>query len=415
MRPANLIIVATFSLLIVGCATNNPQVGELSLSLREPIPPACLAADGKCGILRMPFASDRFDITGNARETTYPAVLQYGVVDAAVPCVFNYPGSTVEILWDAITGKNPENHTNIGEPITFNSVQDFYAEVDKELAKARKNDILLYVHGYDNDFPAVAKRTAIMAFELNWIGSSMFYTWPSKGELTPIDNYLKDEATSEWTEPHLEEFLSGLLSHLHNGQNVYVVVHSMGSRPLTHALADLIDQDNAHGTHRTEHIKQLFMFAGDMDQGVFHEQVLPKLLSAHIKTFIYGSSTDNAISFSRNLHGEPRMGSAGDDDGNPQLFADPGVISIDASDVDLSHSWLGEPGHAYLVESQVVVADVKAWHLDDPGPDWRVPTDPTDNPPHIFKLQSTPSASGGAGRGGCPIERPGDVPGKKSG
>lgn len=291
------------------------------------------------------FASDRVQLTTSSRNRVAP-VLQYGMVSVAIPKGVHYGQVALDIALQDIHSSTPDELATVGRPQSMTQPQ-FLDELKNELESNRTGSVLIYIHGFADSFEAAAKRTAILSYEIGWKGSSVFYTWPSKGSFS-VENYAADEFSVDWTTPHLIAFFEGILAQA-DAQHVYVIAHSMGTRAVTAALTDIALNDPG----LIKHVDHLYLFAGDMDQEIFADQDYPLLHKSGLKITLYGSSNDLAIATSRKLHEYPLLG-----DGGPSVAVYPDMDTVDTSLVDYSNLLLGATGHGYLVESDLVVADL---------------------------------------------------------
>jgi esterase/lipase superfamily enzyme len=169
-----------------------------------------------------------------------------------------------------------------------------------------------------------------MAFDLNFKGAPICYSWPSHGQFS---QYMADEAAVEWTIQHFQEFILKCLQRS-GVKEVHLVAHSMGNRALAHSLRQLSTNPSVH----QRQIHQIILAAPDIDRGVF-AQIARDVSSCGKRTTLYASSTDRALAVSQQFHAYPRAGEAGD---NILLVTD--VDTIDASFVEsgfLGHSYYG--------------------------------------------------------------------------
>lgn len=313
-----------------------------------------------CIPITLRFATDRTptkDRHGNPTLGTGRGDLEYGFCTVWAAAGIHYPKESIKVavrdtFERGTLERVPRNLVTVSDT-QVKSEDEFFDAVRTDLASeagdATQRRSMIYVHGYADTYDEAAKRTAILANRIGWSGPKVFYTWPSMGSPTPLDNYLEDEQNAEWTEPHLANFLTLYLQRSGDTQ-VYLFAHSMGTRVLSRALVDII----AKTPDLASKISQVFLFAADMDADVFKEQIFPALDRAHIKVTVYGSSRDYAIEESTHLHGHDRLG---------QGHTDHTVFStdehyIDASEVSIPHPLSGDVGHAYIVDSATVLEDL---------------------------------------------------------
>jgi esterase/lipase superfamily enzyme len=204
----------------------------------------------------------------------------------------------------------------------------FTAELRQAVQASDAPEALLFLHGYNVTFAAAAERAAQVAFDLQFQGVPLVYSWPSEGK---THRYTVDENNIEWSVPHFEEFLRLVLAES-GARTVHVIAHSMGNRALVRALHALESQAGWAS------LRQIVFAAPDVDRDNFVE--LARKFQGRAERFtLYGSSNDLALKASKLVHGYPRAGDSGE---NMALVE--GVDSIDASAVRtdiLGHSSYG--------------------------------------------------------------------------
>jgi esterase/lipase superfamily enzyme/lipid-binding SYLF domain-containing protein len=262
-------------------------------------------------------------------------VLSMGTIKVSIP--FGHKTSVLERpswFWR----EDPEKYVVVLS-ISPEGQSTFFNLLDSKVDQSTRHDAFVFIHGYETSFTDAARRTAQLAYDLNFDGAPIFYSWPSKASLR---DYPKDEATIEWTTLHLKKFLEVLSSDPHI-RTIHLIAHSMGARALTAAL-DSIVNDHSVKPHM---FREVFLAAPDIDAGVFN-QLAQKFPSAADRVTLYASSKDEALSQSKGIHGERR---AGDTDGGVTVV--PGVDTIDATAVDTSFI-----GHSYYAENRSILADI---------------------------------------------------------
>jgi esterase/lipase superfamily enzyme len=214
----------------------------------------------------------------------------------------------------------------------------FVAGLRQAVGKAETPEALVFVHGFHVPFAEAAERAAQVAFDLEFPGVPVLYSWPSEGTLR---GYTVDEANVEWSAPHFEEFLRLVLAES-GARTVHVIAHSMGNRALVRALSSL--QSEPAGGAR---LRQIVFAAPDIDRDTFVE--LARKFNGNAERYtLYGSANDRALKISKLFHRYPRAGDSGKD----IALAD-GVDSIDASAADTSLL-----GHSYYGGVRSILADI---------------------------------------------------------
>ena len=220
--------------------------------------------------------------------------------------------------------------------------ETFYTALSERVARSPAKDAFVFVHGYNVSFEDAARRTAQIAYDLDFPGAPIFYSWPSQASLT---GYTVDETNVEWTVPHLREFLAALVERS-GAEHVHLVAHSMGNRALAGALRGLSYRRDV----KQPMFNHVVLTAPDIDADVFRRDLAPRITHTAERVTLYASSNDKALSYSKTMHGYPRAGDTGED-----LVVVPGIDTIDVSAVDTS---LFSLGHLYYGSSQTVLADL---------------------------------------------------------
>ncbi|WP_411736681.1 alpha/beta hydrolase [Pseudomonas sp. BF-R-24] len=204
----------------------------------------------------------------------------------------------------------------------------------------KSTSTLLFVHGYNVSFADAAKRTAQMAYDLNFSGVPLFFSWPANGKVL---SYAADEASVEWSEPALYDFL---VDHLSNSkiEQTFLIAHSMGNRAVLSSLARL----KLERPDLRYKLKEVVLAAPDVDAEQFVDIIVPKIADPKAPVTLYASSRDKALLTSKKLHYYERAGDV------PEIIkVYGGVEFIDASAVKTDFL-----NHSYMAESRSVISDI---------------------------------------------------------
>lgn len=307
-------------------------------------PPA--KADGVAGATQVTvyYATDRkYQLESNSygwhpnRAAPY---LSYGSVQVSIP-EKRAPGEMPLPPWYAILSSNDaQKYVLIKETVRL-SRADFLATVKARIQAApERHAAFIYIHGYSNSFDDAARRTAQMAVDLDIGALPVFYSWPSKGTLA---GYEFDENSAEWTQSHLQAFLADFAEHS-SATDIYIIAHSMGNRPMTVALASLLEQR----PELRPLFKQVVLAAPDINADIFREQIAPRFASLKLPATLYASANDKAIRASYNFADWDRIG-----DIRAPVVGIPGVELVDASAVIMNFM-----GHDYFASNRVLLTDI---------------------------------------------------------
>ncbi|ACF13609.1 protein of unknown function DUF900 hydrolase family protein [Chloroherpeton thalassium ATCC 35110] len=247
---------------------------------------------------------------------------------------------------------NPEKHVALLK-ITEQEKGIFFQTLSDRLNQSEKKAAFIFVHGYNVSFEDAARRTAQMAFDLQFKGAPIFYSWPSHAKLL---KYTADENNVEWSQGNFEAFMKDFCEKT-DAENIYLIAHSMGNRCLAKGIKELVETDPAVRAR----FREIILTAPDIDADVFKEQIAPVIAMPNFPVTLYASSKDKALRLSKLLHGGyPRAGESGE-----QLVLADGIETIDSTNVDTSLL-----GHGYFSDNRSVLSDIY-YLLKDLRPDKR--------------------------------------------
>ena len=223
------------------------------------------------------------------------------------------------------------------DAITELSVEDFWQRVE---SASNNQAPVLYMHGFYISFERGCRRALILKESLGLEGRFMLFSWPSDGEIL---NYTHDESDLYWSVYPFREVLTDMINRFGKG-NVNVVAHSLGTRGVMLALV-LLAQTQKHDEPL---INNVVLIAPDIDAGIFR-QYLPLIRPLVQNMTVYVSSNDSPLILSRQVHGYPRLGEAGE---HLEGLAD--IEIIDLSDIPIR----APSGHVYHLYQSLVTEDL---------------------------------------------------------
>ena len=223
------------------------------------------------------------------------------------------------------------------DAITELSVEDFWQRME---SASNGQAPVLYTHGFYISFERGCRRALILKESLGLEGRFALFSWPSDGAIT---NYTHDEADLYWSVYPLREVLADMTNRFGRG-NINIVAHSLGTRGVMLALV-LMAQ-----THKDEEplLNHVVLIAPDIDVGIF-KQYLPLIRPLARNMTVYVSSNDSPLALSKQVHGYPRLGEAGE---HLQGLTD--IDIIDLSDIPIR----GPSGHVYHLYQSLVTEDL---------------------------------------------------------
>ncbi len=266
--------------------------------------------------------------------------LHLGVATVTIPASHTYGGLESPSIWRLEFRPNPDRHVILKsvDPLDENT---FQSALERYMDRADSREAFVFVHGYNVTFEDAARRTAQMAYDMQFPGAPIFYSWPSRGQLL---SYARDETMVQRTVPYLSEFLT-MIARETGAETVHLIAHSMGNRAMTNALKILHQEsDEIDGPLFNE----ILLAAPDIDVEVFR-QISDAVIGMGAGTTLYASANDKALGASRRLRKDlTRLGDTRDG-----VTVIRNMESVDASLV--SSDFLG---HGYFADSRTVLGDI---------------------------------------------------------
>jgi esterase/lipase superfamily enzyme len=245
--------------------------------------------------------------------------------------------------WIIEFSEDPKKHVVLTD-LKVVKGNDFYGELRTEYDRreTETRSALVFIHGFNVPFDQAAYNTAQIAYDLDFDGVPMMYSWPSQGSLVAYDG---DQEAAEWSAPHLQTFLERMARES-GALRIHVIAHSMGNRPLSRALAAIGQQPDIQPL-----FDNIIMAAPDVNASTF-TQLWPDIKNAAKRFTLYASSDDKALAASRTAKRGTNFARLGE--GGPKIVVIPGIDTVDASGIDTS--WLG---HSYVDSCKPVMDDLQ--------------------------------------------------------
>lgn len=159
------------------------------------------------------------------------------------------------------------NHGRMGDTWVKAWLQQLLAEATwgiDERTGALRGDILVYVHGYNNDAPEVIRRHRRLQTDLKalgWKGALVSFDWPSDNKTV---GYLEDRHDAKQSAMQLVTDLIALLAAKQTPDcaiNTHIIAHSMGAYVVREAFDDA---DDARLENNCWMISQLCLIGADV-------------------------------------------------------------------------------------------------------------------------------------------------------
>lgn len=149
----------------------------------------------------------------------------------------------------------------------------------------------VFVHGYNTSFEDAVRRTAMIAFDLDFDGATFLFTWPSHAKLA---DYRADRIRARVAAPFLVELLNRLGAELPDVK-VHVIAHSTGGEIALSALTALADQAR---NQRRPRLGELILAHADVDPARLG-RAMPSMKTLGMGVTSYSSAIDWAMRLSR--------------------------------------------------------------------------------------------------------------------
>ena len=174
------------------------------------------------------------------------------------------------------------------------------------LKKAPRNEVVLYIHGYNNHFEDAALDLAEIWHFLGRKHLPVLYTWPAGHEgISGMRGYNYDRESGEFTIYHLKQFLKSL-GRMDAVEKVHIIAHSRGTDVLVTALRELFLEIRAEGKDPIEELRiaTVVLAAPDLDYEVALQRIVSEFMEAGVEqATVYTSPADKAIKISEWLYG----------------------------------------------------------------------------------------------------------------
>jgi esterase/lipase superfamily enzyme len=151
--------------------------------------------------------------------------------------------------------------------VTKKDEKSYYMEIEKGVRHSKHKNALIYINGFNLTIEDAAKRTAQLAYDLNFDGVPVSYSWPSQAN---NGANIAEENTINWTQSHLETFLIDFASKT-TSKNIYIIANDMGSRALIQTLNSLAIKNQKYKSR----FKIIIFQAAEIDADIFKNQIAP--------------------------------------------------------------------------------------------------------------------------------------------
>jgi esterase/lipase superfamily enzyme len=281
--------------------------------------------------------------------------LTFGTAAVSIPREHRMGGMESPSLLKFEFRPDPAKHIVLLSVSRFDGSAEFLHRLGRALNERPERQLLVFIHGFNVSFGGAIKRTAQIAYDLDFPGIPIAYTWPSQAKLSAVA-YVKDTNAADVTAAHLRDFLTALATRT-GAARIHVIAHSMGNRVLARALADMsVDRSLPHRPIFSE----VMLTAPDIDADVMQE-LASRFVRLGERFTLYASQRDRALIAAHEYANSRRAG-----EGGANILVLPHIDSIDASRVDTDLV-----GHSYYADNRSILSDMFYLLRDNRDPDGR--------------------------------------------
>jgi esterase/lipase superfamily enzyme len=179
-------------------------------------------------------------------------------------------------------------------------------EIVHRLSITPEKEILIFIHGYNNDFDDAAFTLAELWHFLGREGVPLLYTWPAG--YGGMRGYAYDRESGEFTVFHLKQLLRAL-GRMPEVKRIHLLAHSRGTDVTLSAVRELAIEARAAGIDPRQRyrVANLILAAPDLDMEVLGQRVIAERIGAVAELVtIYTSEGDKAIGVAEKLFGSIR-------------------------------------------------------------------------------------------------------------
>lgn len=277
--------------------------------------------------------------------------LRYGVCEVSMP-YRRQPGTLPEpSLLHLEFHQDPARHVVLMQ-INLLGETGFRSQLQASVNASEEKQLLIFIHGYSASFRDAARRTAQIAYDMNYQGPSLFFSWPAGSSSEGLNrwNYVNDLRRADESREDLVSFLSSVAASS-GATRIHLVAHSMGNHLLTESLKIMADRYS--GAPQGQRIFEgLAMAAPDVNAKEFVERTARRIRPFSGRFTVYASSNDKALRFSQKLNGWDPLGLI--NQYSVKLAKAESFELIDASAV--SAGWF-DTGHIYYGDMPEVIRD----------------------------------------------------------
>ena len=234
---------------------------------------------------------------------------------------------------------------------------EFQDSVRQTIAETGNQTLLVYVHGFNNEFEDSVTTLANLWHFAGRTSVPIAFTWPAGNGAGPL-GYFRDRDAGTFSVFHTKEFLR-MLAEIPEVQQIDIVAHSRGTEVVSTALRELIIEARGAGVHPKAALKTgtLIMAAPDLDVDIVRQRLVTERISEAFEQInLYINPNDGALRLSALLTQSTRLGALRKEDfgeGEAALLRKEALVHfIRVENVR------GGFGHAYFRDNPAVLSDI---------------------------------------------------------
>lgn len=277
------------------------------------------------------------------------------------------------------TRPTPQDSFKVTQLATL-SEDDFFTAITNTLWQdigskpSTKNDVIVFVHGYNNSFRFSCVRLAQLVYDTRFEGRPILFSWPANGgdslidEISGIVSYGGDLKDAKASVESLAKVLREIAVDRRKPQNakakrgeVHLVAHSMGCQ----LLVDALDKLRADWKPDERPFKSVIFAAPDVDSDDL-TRLLDCVRTPAERVTLYYCEEDRALWASSQYHARQAGGVLRHRVGQA-LCVLPQIENIDANKANTTFI-----GHSYFVDGNLVLRDVEDILQRNLSPELRV-------------------------------------------
>lgn len=255
------------------------------------------------------------------------------------------------------------------------AVAQLQGEIRRRLATARRKEVVVFIHGYNNSFDDAARTMGNLCHYLGHDFVCVVLTWPAGGKGIFM-GYNVDRELSEFAVADMKKAIRAI-SQTEGVRAVHFIAHSRGTGVLTSAIQQLGIEAYASRSSLSQQlkVKNVVLFAPDIDIDVASTKMFgvvsdpdarygPKknpngvFPQGDVHLTIYSSPDDKALGLSSFLFSSSmRLGQQNLDQPGAKAFGEGAAGLVDFVEVNGTTDMFG---HGYFLSNPAVSSDLVA-------------------------------------------------------